>query len=210
MHRDTDPTIDVNSPSQQGTEGRVAASWAVWSPHGAAAPEGAPAVAASAPGVAEAATGSGPGVPVEDVPQPVGSVSRAERDSGVMPGIRHRQYLKIRRRNRCHPVFSDEEWADVQAAASASGLKPGGYAAAVTVAAARSDNPEAAVADIRRLLEELMEADRQAAAIGNNLNQIAHNLWVGGTPPPHLQHVFDRVVQTLEGIDTAAASIIGR
>ncbi|SOB82781.1 hypothetical protein [Streptomyces sp. 1331.2] len=73
----------------------------------------------------------------------------------------HRQYLKIRRRNRCHPVFSDEEWADVQAAASASDLKPGGYAAAVTVAAARSDNPEAAVADIRRLLEELMEADRQ-------------------------------------------------
>ncbi|MEU7092598.1 MobC family plasmid mobilization relaxosome protein [Kitasatospora aureofaciens] len=129
---------------------------------------------------------------------------------GALPAIRHRQYLKIRRRNRCHPVFSDEEWTAVQAAASASGLKPGGYAAAVTLAAALSDNPEAAVADIRRLLQELMEADRQVAAIGNNLNQIAHNLWAGGTPPPHLQHVFDRVVQTLDGIDTAAASIIGR
>ncbi|MEU6973728.1 plasmid mobilization relaxosome protein MobC [Kitasatospora aureofaciens] len=147
---------------------------------------------------------------MDQVRPPAASAEQAGRDPGALPAIRHRQYLKARRRNRCHPVFSDEEWAAVQAAASASGLKPGGYAAAVTVAAALSDNPEAAVADIRCLLQELMEADRQVSAIGNNLNQIAHNLWAGGTPPPHLQHVFDRVVQTLDGIDTAAASIIGR
>ncbi|MEU1508641.1 hypothetical protein [Kitasatospora sp. NPDC005748] len=46
--------------------------------------------------------------------------------------------------------------------------------------------------------------------IGNNLNRIAHNLWVGGNPPPHLQHIWDRVLQSLDGIDAATASIIGR
>ncbi|MFI9269401.1 MobC family plasmid mobilization relaxosome protein [Kitasatospora sp. NPDC052896] len=149
-------------------------------------------------------------MPVEDESSPAPSADRAEHDLGVMPGIRHRQYLKTRRRNRCHPVFSDQEWAAVEAAAAASSLKPGGYAAAVTLAAALSENPEAAVADIRRLLEELMEADRQVAAIGNNVNQIAFHLNAGGSPPEYLQLAMARVVQALDGIDAASASIIGR
>lgn len=72
----------------------------------------------------------------------------------------HRRRARTARRNRTHPCFSDSEWADLTSAASACGLKPGGYAAAAALLAARAQNPLAAIADTRRQLEELMHSNR--------------------------------------------------
>lgn len=116
----------------------------------------------------------------------------------------HRQRSQTARRNRTHPCFSDSEWADLTTAASACGLKPGGYAAAAALLAARAQNPRAAIADPRRQLEELMNANRQLAAVGNNLAQLLPHL-----PAPDLLHVQSQralalVREALDAVDAAA------
>jgi hypothetical protein len=68
----------------------------------------------------------------------------------------HRRRMPEPRRNRTHPCFSDSEWADITAAARACRLKPGGYAAATALLAARSTDPLVAIADVHRQLQELM------------------------------------------------------
>ncbi|MFJ2632195.1 hypothetical protein ACIO6U_09600 [Streptomyces sp. NPDC087422] len=115
----------------------------------------------------------------------------------------HRRRSRVARRNRTHPCFSDSEWADLTAAASACGLKPGGYAAAATLVAARSQNPRAAIADTRRQLEELMNSNRQLAAVGNNLTQLLPHL-------PIADRVLVLVRYALYAVDRTAAAMAGK
>ncbi|WP_435128750.1 plasmid mobilization relaxosome protein MobC [Actinacidiphila sp. bgisy144] len=98
----------------------------------------------------------------------------------------------------------------MQQAASAADLAPGGYAAAATLAAASSLNPTAAVADYRRGVQELMESNRQLAAVGNNLNQVAHFLNAGGQPATDLRRLLHRIDTALAGLDDAVAWLVRR
>jgi hypothetical protein len=122
----------------------------------------------------------------------------------------HRQRSHTARRNRTHPCFSDSEWADLTTAAGACGLKPGGYAAAAALLAARAQNPRAAIADTRRQLEELMNANRQLAAVGNNLAQLLPHLPAADLLHDHAQRALGLVRDALDAVDTAAAAMAGK
>jgi hypothetical protein len=119
----------------------------------------------------------------------------------------HRERMSTPRRNRTHPCFSDSEWADLTTAASACHLQPGGYAAATTLLAARTSDPRAAIADTRRRLEELMESNRQLAAIGNNLNQVLLHLRPGDALHAMTAHTLHLTRAALDDVDSAAAEI---
>ncbi|MBM9508031.1 plasmid mobilization relaxosome protein MobC [Streptomyces sp. KK5PA1] len=126
----------------------------------------------------------------------------------VAPRRRPRQSA-LRPRRVC-PRFSEDEWAAVQQAAHATGLAPGGFAAAATLAAATSTNPTAAVADYRRGVQELMESNRQLAAVGNNLNQVAHFLNAGGEPAIDLRRLLHRIDTAIGAVDNAVARLVRR
>jgi hypothetical protein len=98
----------------------------------------------------------------------------------------------------------------VQRAATTAGFAPGGYAAAATLAAAQAANPTAAVADYRRAVQELMESNRQLAAVGNNLNQVAHYLNAGGRPATDLPRLLHRIDTALTEVDDAIAWLVSR
>ncbi|MYS22522.1 MULTISPECIES: hypothetical protein [unclassified Streptomyces] len=122
----------------------------------------------------------------------------------------HRRRMNEPRRNRTHPCFSDGEWADLTTAAAACRLKPGGYAAATALLAARTTDPRAAIADTRRQLEELMESNRQLAAVGNNLNQVLARLRPGDSLHDQTHRTLELVRDALDGVDTAASEIVRR
>jgi hypothetical protein len=109
---------------------------------------------------------------------------------------------------RVCPRFSEAEWDAVQAAAAQADLAPGSYTAAATLAAARSASPAAAVADYRRGIQELMESNRQLAAVGNNVNQIAHVLNAGGRPTADLWQLLRRVDAAIAAVDDAVARLV--
>jgi ABC-type transporter Mla subunit MlaD len=111
------------------------------------------------------------------------------------------------RRNRTHPCFSDSEWADLTTAANACRIKPGGYAAATALLAARSPDPRASIADARRKLEELMESNRQLAAVGNNLNQVLLHLRPGDPLHAQADSALRLTRAALDDVDAAAAEI---
>ena len=68
----------------------------------------------------------------------------------------------------------------------------------------------AAVADYRRGVQELMESNRQLAAVGNNLNQVAHFLNAGGQPAADLRQLLHRIDTALAGVDDAVAWLVRR
>lgn len=179
------------------------ASCGVRSPYPAPAPEGAGASRSAAdPGGPAAEREDGPGVPsTGEQPRPRATVRAAPR---------RRLRQSTLRPHRVCPRFSEAEWAAVQEAADAAYLAPGGYAAAATLAAATSTSPTAAVADYRRGVQELMESNRQLAAVGNNLNQVAHYLNSGGRPAGDLRQLLHRVDMALAGVDDAVAWLVRR
>ncbi|MBD0737650.1 hypothetical protein BGM09_30635 [Streptomyces sp. CBMA29] len=145
----------------------------------------------------------GPGVPSvgEELPQ----------NTAVRAVSRRRRPRHSAQRRTCTSLrFSDAEWTAVQLAAHAADLAPGGYAAAATLAAAASVNPTAAVADYRRGVQELMESNRQLAAVGNNLNQVAHFLNAGGQPATDLQQLLHRIDSALASVDDAVGWLVRR
>ncbi|OEV13149.1 plasmid mobilization protein [Streptomyces nanshensis] len=147
---------------------------------------------------------AGPGVPTEG-------------DAGGSPVQAGAPRRRLRRRSlreeRVHLRFSPQEMEDIRRAAAASRMTPAGYVAEAGLAAARSENPEAAVADYRRTVKELMESNRQAAALGNNLNQLTYHLNRSGGPLPEqavVHRLSKRVDDVLDAIDQAVESLVRR
>ncbi|MFF2955891.1 MobC family plasmid mobilization relaxosome protein [Kitasatospora sp. NPDC057965] len=128
----------------------------------------------------------------------------------VHAATRRRLRQPVPRTNRVCPRFSNPEWSLLQHAAEQAGLAPGGYTAAATLAAAASTDPNAAVADYRRGIQELMESNRQLGAIGNNLNQVAHFLNAGGQPAADLRHLLERIEASIGAVDDAVAWMVRR
>lgn len=148
----------------------------------------------------------GPGVPSGEEQPPLPPSPSAD----VRAAPRRRLRQSSLRPHRICPRFSDAEWTAVQQAAHAADLAPGGYAAAATLAAATSTNPTAAVADYRRGVQELMESNRQLAAVGTNLNQVAHFLNAGGQPATDLRQLLHRIDTALAMVDDAVAWLVRR
>ncbi|WP_406172560.1 MobC family plasmid mobilization relaxosome protein [Streptomyces sp. NBC_00996] len=125
------------------------------------------------------------------------------------PAPRRRLRDKQLRERRVHPRYNDDEFALVQKAAALSRMKPGGYVAECALAAARADDPTAAVADYRAMVKALMAANRQLGGIGNNLNQLTCHLNRDGAwpRPDTVQRILDRVEASIAEVDTAVAQI---
>ncbi|MFE1912331.1 plasmid mobilization protein [Streptomyces anandii] len=125
------------------------------------------------------------------------------------PAPRRRLRDKQLRQHRVHPRCNDNEFDLIQKAAALSRMKPGGYVAECALAAARADNPTAAVADYRALVKSLMAANGQLGKVGSNLNQLTRHLnqddaW---PHPDAVQRLLDRVEASIAELDTAVAQI---
>jgi len=203
----TDPSPDTTPDLGGGhNPGPGGASCGVGSPYPAPAPVGGGGTRAAAdPGGPDAARDDGPGVPSfqgEDKP------SAAEPPAA--PAYRRRLRQRTQRQHRVSPRFSDDEWTLLQTVASASGFSVGGYTAAAALSAASSSDPNAAVADYRRGIQELMESNRQLGGVGNNLNQLSHYLNAGGKPATDVQRLLARIDTAIGEVDQAVAWLVNR
>jgi hypothetical protein len=174
-----------------------AASCRVRSPYLAPALEGAEASGAGAP------ASVGPGEPTE------GGGSEPSSNVPQQPAPRRRLRDKQLRERRVHPRYNDDEFNLVQKAAALSRMQPGGYVAECALAAARADDPTAAVADYRAMVKALLAANRQLGGIGNNLNQLTWHLNQDGAwpHPDTVQRLLDRVEASIAEVETAVAQI---
>ncbi|WP_189173911.1 plasmid mobilization protein [Streptomyces lasiicapitis] len=122
---------------------------------------------------------------------------------------RRRLRDKQLREHRVHPRYNDDEFALVKNAAALSRMKPGGYVAECSLAAARSGDPTAAVADYRAMVKTLMAANGQLGQIGNNLNQLTWHLNKDGAWPHHdtVQRLLERVEASIAELDSAVVQI---
>lgn len=164
------------------------------------------------PSARSAALLQGVALAVNHVDAAVSAVPRTEpkrphRAPAAEITLQHRRRMCEPRRNRTHPCFSDSEWAALTTAAGTCNLKPGGYAAAAALLAARRSDPRAAIADTRRQLEELMESNRQLAAVGNNLNQILLHLHPANSLHALAQSTLRLTRAALDDVDAAATEI---
>ncbi|MFF7440718.1 plasmid mobilization protein [Streptomyces sp. NPDC008122] len=185
-----DPNHELPN-TQQETTTRLnrAASCRVRSPYPTSAPE-----------VAEAS--SAEGAPVSVGP---GEPNQGEATQSRAPRRRLRE--PTLREKRVHPRYSDDEFTLLATAAALSRMPVGGYVAETSLAAARSDDPTAAVADYRAMVKALMAANRQLAAIGRNLNQLTHHLNKDGAWPASdvVARLLDRVETSINDVDVAVA-----
>ncbi|WP_258018421.1 MobC family plasmid mobilization relaxosome protein [Streptomyces noursei] len=153
---------------------------------------------------AEAAPDStGPGVPTE------GGGTEPSSNVPQKPVERRRLRDEKLREHRSHPRYNDAEFALVKNAAALSKMALGGYVAECSLAAARSDDPTAAVADYRAMIKALMAANGKLGHIGGNLNQLTHHLNKDGAwpHPATVQRLLDHVDATVAELDAAIAQV---
>nr|WP_073448375.1 plasmid mobilization relaxosome protein MobC [Streptomyces yunnanensis] len=113
------------------------------------------------------------------------------------------------REHRFHPRYNDDEFDLVRKAADLSHMAPGGYVAESSLAAARADDPTAAVADYRAMVKALMAANGQLGKVGNNLNQLTWHLNKDGawSQPELVQRLLERVEASIAEVDAAVARV---
>ncbi|MDO0935166.1 plasmid mobilization relaxosome protein MobC [Streptomyces sp. DG2A-72] len=114
------------------------------------------------------------------------------------------------RKRRVHPRYSDSEFAKLARAADISQMPVGGYVAEASLAAARAEDPSAAVADYRAMVKALMAANGQLGGVGNNLNQLTWHLNKDGAwpQPDTVRRLLERIEAAIATIDTAVAQVV--
>ncbi|GAA3175837.1 hypothetical protein GCM10017688_29440 [Streptomyces ramulosus] len=190
MHRPHHEAL-ITPGAETATPAPGGASCRVRSPYPASAPG-----EAEASGAEGAPESAGPGEPtVGGATQPLAPRRRLRE-----PTLREK---------RVHPRYSDDEFALLATAADLSRMSVGGYVAETSLAAARSDDPSAAVADYRSMVKALMAANRQLAKIGGNLNQLAWHLNKDGAwPAPDIvARLLDRVEASIGDVDVAVSQV---
>lgn len=196
----TDPqNTPAHEPGQEDLNSiSGGASCRVRSPYPASAPMG-----AEASGAWGAPESAGPGVPAGgEATAPLPSVPQK-------PVPRRRLRDKQLRERRVHPRYNDDEFALVESAASLSRMTAGGYVAECSLAAARAEDPAAAVADYRSMVKALMAANGQLGKVGGNLNQLVWHLnqdrpW---PDPASVQRLLERIEASINEVDTAVARV---
>ncbi|MFD4786158.1 plasmid mobilization relaxosome protein MobC [Streptomyces sp. NPDC058459] len=158
---------------------------------------------AEARGAKGAAGSAGPGEPTE-----TGDTCPSPHDAQTPKPQRRLRQPRLRER-RVHPRYSDSEFTDLAHAAALSRMQIGGYVAEASLAAARAEDPTAAIADYRAMVKALMAANRQLGGLGNNLNQLTWHLHKDGAwPEPDVVHrLLARVEASIGGVDTAIAQV---
>ncbi|MGW5815653.1 plasmid mobilization protein [Streptomyces noursei] len=146
---------------------------------------------------------AGPGEPTEG--ETVEQPSNVPQKSAPRRRLRDQQL----REHRISPRYNDTELALVKNAAAHSRMNPGGYVAECSLAAARAEDPTAAVADYRAMVKALMAANGQLGKVGSNLNQLTRHLNQDGAWPHHdaVQRLLDRVEASIAELDTAVAQV---
>ncbi len=194
-----DPHHEFPGPQvKRATDRDDAASCRVRSPYPASAPG-----EAEAPGAEGAPESAGPGELTETwtiEPSP-----NVPQQSAPRRRLRDKQL----RERRVHPRYNDDEFILVQKAADLSRMALGGYVAECSLAAARADDPTAAVADYRAMVKALMAANGQLGKVGSNLNQLTRHLNQDGAWPHHdtVQRLLDRVEASITKLDTVIAHV---
>ncbi len=187
-----DPNHELPTTQQETTTGLDrAASCRVRSPYPASAPR-----EAEASGAEGAPVSAGPGEP-----------TREETSQSSVPRRRLREPML--REKRVHPRFSHDEFALLTTAARLSRMPVGGYVAETSLAAARSDDPAAAVADYRATVKALMAANGRLAQVGNNLNQLTRHLNQDGPWPEAdlVRRLLSHIEASIDGVDVAVAQV---
>ncbi|WP_411109560.1 plasmid mobilization relaxosome protein MobC [Streptomyces sp. c-19] len=158
---------------------------------------------ASAPGEAEASGAEG-------APGSAGPGEPTRGEATQPPAPRRRLREPTLRKKRVHPRYSHDEFTLLATAAGLSRMPVGGYVAETSLAAARSDDPAAAVADYRAMVKALMAANRQLGLIGRNLNQLAHHLNKDGAwpAPDMVARLLDRIEASVDDVDVAVARVV--
>jgi hypothetical protein len=119
---------------------------------------------------------------------------------------RDRPQLHPGRTRRINPSFTDDEHAEVMAAARRSGLTATGFCAVAALTVARGA-AAAAVPDraqfeaLAGLQAELFDARTAIVRTGTNLNQAVAALHSTGEPPAWLDHAVTRCAHTLTALD---------
>lgn len=190
MHEEQHELPTAQQPTSTTSAPDSAASCRVRSPYPASAPG-----VAEAPGAEGAPGSAGPGVPTET--------------GATRPAPQRRLRQTRLRERRVHPRYSDSEFTDLAHAAALSRMQIGGYVAEASLAAARAEDPTAAIADYRAMVKALMAANRQLGMIGNNLNQLTWHLNKDGAwPEPDVVHrLLARVEASIADVDTAVAQV---
>ena len=119
---------------------------------------------------------------------------------------RDRDHRHPRRPRLVRVRLGEDEYADVAAAARASGLTPTGFAAEAALAAARrvGQMPGADAEAVR----QLMATRAQLRRYGNNLNQAARILNAGGDPPEWLRGAIASTDRVVHSIDRAVQDLL--
>ncbi|MCI3225567.1 plasmid mobilization relaxosome protein MobC [Streptomyces sp. NP-1717] len=135
--------------------------------------------------------------------------------TAVLPSVpqkpvpRRRLRDKKLRERRVHPRYNNDEFTLVESAAALSRMTTGGYVAECSLAAARTEDPAAAVADYRSMVKALMAANGQLGKVGGNLNQLVWHLnqdhpW---PDPTTVQRLLERIEASINEVDTAVARV---
>jgi uncharacterized protein (DUF1778 family) len=126
--------------------------------------------------------------------------------SGARRG-RDRAHLAPGRRRRLFLRLTEDEYADVVAAARRAGLTPTGYAADAALAAARGGLPPQQEPR-REALVELMAARAQVRRFGVNVNQAVRVLNVTGEAPDALVRAVEVAARAVSRLDRAAEAML--
>ncbi|WP_432976745.1 hypothetical protein [Dactylosporangium sp. CA-233914] len=121
---------------------------------------------------------------------------------------RDRRHLYPGRPARIAPRYTEQEIADIAAAAAAAGLTPTGFVGEAGLAAARGDQPTTLGREtLAQLQVELFDARVAVGRIGTNLNQGITALHATGDVPAWLARAAALCEQRMRRVDDVIARI---
>jgi hypothetical protein len=120
--------------------------------------------------------------------------------------VRRRSRQAVPRPKTVQFSLTEEEFADVSAAADRLALARGAYAAEVVLAAAR-EKPSTASSPLREALIELMTAAGLVRRAGTNLNQAVAKLNATGQSGADLVPAAEFCVRVIRRLDEAAEQV---
>ncbi|MBB4981527.1 plasmid mobilization protein [Streptomyces nymphaeiformis] len=107
--------------------------------------------------------------------------------------------------------LSDDEKAEIVAAAAQRGVTVARFLAAAGLAAARGSTALHTNEQLDAAIDELAALRTALARIGNNINQIAYVHNAGGQPRPgELDHALNVLTRSLGRLDDAASDLVTR
>jgi hypothetical protein len=132
--------------------------------------------------------------------------SMQNRPSAAVARPRRRSRQQVKRSRTVRFDLSDEEFAEVGAAAERAGLAKGAYAAQVVLAAARSGTAPGEF-PLREALGEFIQAAGLVRRIGVNLNQAVAKLNVTGQRSGDLIPYAAESIRRARLLDQAAEEV---